>query len=77
MTLGLAFNYTLAPGLSGFYRSTFTGGFGGALSVSGVLLWINWSLSELFMFSGLQAGWVAVLCSCKCLPGNVDHSCQP
>ena len=25
VTLGLAFNYTLAPGLSGFYRSTFTG----------------------------------------------------
>ena len=25
VTLGLVFNYTLAPGLSGFYRSTFTG----------------------------------------------------
>ena len=68
MTLGLAFNYTLAPGLSGFYRSTFTGEFGrtGATLSTMSCLWMQ------FLEQADRVKWLSSCLGCPCM-----HSMRP
>ena len=76
VTLGLAFNYTLAPTLSGFYRSTFTGESGRTLLSLESYLWMYSNLGRGFHLCWLSS-WLGCPCVfCLSLPLEINISGQ-